>query len=69
MPNFQKVDLVLFISSLGGFLAVFLQARQILKVFKDKISQESELMVRIDFMSDRIDRLEDFISRNSSFKL
>lgn len=70
MNSFQlKVDLILFIGFLTSLIPLWSQLEKILGSIREEAKARVEISSQIEFISQRLDRIEDFIARNSGLRM
>ena len=63
-----KVDLVFLIGFIGGLIPIWGQLHKILQSERDAASKRAEIQVSIEFIQQRLDRIDNWINSNSGFK-
>lgn len=63
-----KFDLIVIISLITSFIPIWNQLEKILKANCENDRKQAEIQISIEFIQQRLDRLDKWIDENSAFK-
>ena len=61
-----KIDLALLLGLIGSFIPIWNQLEKILQAERTAAAARAEIQVSIEFIQQRLDRIDNWISKNSS---